>query len=253
MTGGKRIAAEPIFPDFPFTEHFARLSTLQRETEQALGTDWDLYQDGMQLLYDTYAAAATRLAVPHADRKDAALMTSTQAVSALSSAGTLALQGDSVRSIVCSRQGLEELLHYLACLYVPGVAARYLDGKTPRPVEIRRAIKAQPLVTKTYASLSKPAHGSLLNPLLMHGEGWLPLHTGRANIEGVRDAVGFAIAVITIGLPIIAVGMGVSEEAWHLEWHRRFGLFMDAWRADLAGRLDELSERMAGRDEGLGG
>jgi len=248
-----RIAADPIFPDFPFTEHFARLSIVQTQTQQALGTDWELYLDGMQLLYDIYAAAATRLAVPFRERKEAALMTSTQAVSALSSAGMLALQGDAVRSIVCSRQGLEELLHNLACLHVPDVAARYLDGKTPRPFEVRRAIEAQPLVTKTYAALSQPAHGSLLNPLLMHGEGWLPLHTGRANIEGVRDALAFAIAVIAIGLPMIAAGMGVSTEAWHLEWHRRFGLFMDAWRADLAGRLDELSKLMASPDVGVGG
>jgi hypothetical protein len=87
----------------------------------------------------------------------------------------------------------------------------------------------------------------------MHGEGWLPLHTGRANIEGVRDALAFAIAVIAIGLPMIAAGMGISTEAWHLEWHRRFGLFMDAWRADLADRLDELSKLMASPDVGVGG
>ena len=127
-----RIAADPVFTEFPFTEHFGRLSVVQSETQQALSADWDLYQDGMQLLYDIYEAAATRLAVSYPDRKDAAFMTSAQAVSALSSAGTLALQGDAVRSIVCSRQGLEELLHCLACLHVPGVAARTSTSSMPK-------------------------------------------------------------------------------------------------------------------------
>lgn len=126
-----RIAPKPIFSDFPFEEHFARLSTIQNKTRSALGSTWDLYLDGMQPLYDLYAAAATRLAVPHRDRKEAALMTSTQAFSALTSAGVLVLRGDAVRSIVCSRQGFEEFLHYFACLNVAGVALRYLDGKTP--------------------------------------------------------------------------------------------------------------------------
>ena len=99
------IAPDPIFPDFPFRSHFERLDSVETATKVELGDLWDLYLDGMQLLYDIYAAAATRLAVPYQDRKVAALTTSTQAVSALASAGVLLTRGDSVRSVVCSRQG----------------------------------------------------------------------------------------------------------------------------------------------------
>lgn len=236
-----RIALQPIFPDFPFEEHFTRLSTVENETRSALGSSWDLYLDGMQLLYDIYAAAGTRLAIPDRDRKEAALMTSTQAVSALTSAGVLLLQGDAARSIVCSRQGFEEFLHYFACLNVVGVARRYLDGKTPRAGEIRTAIQAKPMVSKTYSWLSRPAHGGIENVELMHRDGWLPLQTGKASLDGAHIAAVTAIHVVAIGLPLIAGGFGPPEEAWYRLWLERHAAFMSAWRQEISKWLPELA------------
>lgn len=236
-----RIAPKPIFPDFPFEEHFARLSTVENDTRSALESTWDLYLDGMQLLYDLYAAAATRLAIPYRDRKEAALMTSTQAVSALTSAGVLLLRGDAVRSIVCSRQGFEEFLHYFACLNVEGVALRYLHGETPKAGEVRKAIQAQPMIVKTYGWMSKAAHGGMETFLLMRREGWLPLYTGKANLEGVRTATALAIHVVAIVLPLIAAGFGPPQEAWHQTWLERHRAFMSAWREEISKWLPELA------------
>lgn len=228
------IAPDPVFPDFPFRSHLKRLDSLAAATESALGDLWDLYLDGMQLLYDIYAAAATRMAIPYEDRKAAAMATTTQAVTALTSAGLLLTRGDSVRSIVCSRQGLEELLHFYACLNIDGFAKRYLEGETPRPVDVRKAIDAQPMIRTTYSWLSKLAHGSIESAQLMSHEGWMPLQSGVVDNEGARVATMVAVHVTAMGLPLIASGFGHSSQAWHLTWLERHAAYMAVWRARIS-------------------
>ena len=91
----------------------------------------------MQLLYNVWAAVGTSLAIPTRDQHDAALAISSQVVMGLTSAGILVRFGDYQRSIVCSRQAYEELLHLVACFHDAATAKRYLLGRTPKAGDVR--------------------------------------------------------------------------------------------------------------------
>jgi hypothetical protein len=88
--------------------------------------------------------------------------------------------------------------------------------------------------------------------LLMHRDGWLPLYTGAANLDGARIAVAIAVHVIAIGLPLIAVGFGSPTQNWHVAWLERHAAFARAWRDHIATWLPELA-RALDEDQPAGG
>jgi hypothetical protein len=81
------------------------------------------------------------------------------------------------------------------------------------------------------------------NALLMRGEGWFPLKTGKPNLEGARIALVIALHVIAVGLPMFATPIGAVDEDWYLHWAKRDWAFMHRWPADLGQFLKWLDAR----------
>jgi hypothetical protein len=208
----------PVFRDFDFRAHFARLKVVADLTQGSCHDDWDLYLDGMQVLYDAWAAVGTRLNIPTRPQKDATLAISSQVVMALTSAGVLVLSGDYQRSIVCSRQAYEELLHLVACQHDVNAAKRYLRGRTPKPRDIRKAVKAPEIVRHQYDWLSKFAHGGIENARLMEGKGWMPLQSGQPNPKAARIALDAALHVAAAAAAEFIAPFGSLDVEWYRQW-----------------------------------
>jgi hypothetical protein len=235
------MAVAPIFSDFDFRAHLARLAEVADLTQGSCHEDWELYLDGMQVLYDAWAAVGTTLDIPTRSQKDATLAISAQVVMALTSAGVLVLSGDYQRSIVCSRQAYEELLHLVACQHDVNTADRYLRGRTPKPADIRKAVKASDLVRLQYDWLSKFAHGGIENARLMQGEGWMPLQSGQPNPKSARIALDAALHVVAAAAAEFIAPFGPQDVEWHRQWTEgqfAFRARLDAHRQALRPSVD---------------